>query len=485
MKLYCLNYELHYEAANTARLFFKELTEMPEGAVPEGENIIAVNVTDEGDSIVATCEVILDKSYKKSEAKPKNKCETKIAKEILLARVMYDLLSEITGICPPWGILTGIRPVKLIRDLRHEYNESLDSFLKNDCRVSEDKIKLAYMTEKIEDKLFSRCNEKSVSIYISIPFCPSRCNYCSFVSRTVEKAGRLIDDYVALLCEEIRLTAEYVNELNLNVESIYFGGGTPTALTANQLECLLTTVKESLDLTGLYEYTVEGGRPDTITKEKLEVLKKYDVNRLSINPQTMNDSVLEVIGRRHKAEDIVNAYYLAKSVHDFIINMDIIAGLPNDNLESFKNTVDTVISLAPQNITVHTLSVKRSSFINERKVTLPKDEAVSQMVEYATERLTKAGYLPYYMYRQRNTLANAENIGWAKPDTESYYNACIMDEVHSIFACGAGAVTKLKRFGKKDLERICNFKYPYEYINRFEEIAERKKYIKIFYENNY
>lgn len=481
MKLYSLNYELHYEGANTARLFYKELTEMPEDAIPQGQDIIITNVTEEDDKTVATCEVITEKRYFKHKSVPKDKCKDKIAKEILLAGVMYDLLCEITGKRPPWGILTGIRPVKLIRDLRREYGENLHSFLKDDCRISEEKINLAYKTEKIEDNLFSRCNDKSISIYISIPFCPSRCNYCSFVSRTIEKAGRLIDDYVGLLCEEIKLTAKYVNDLCLNVESIYFGGGTPTSLTADQLEKLLLTVNRNFDLSKLYEYTVEGGRPDTITKEKLEVIKKYGVNRLSINPQTMNDYILEVIGRRHTAEDIINAYNLAKSVDNFVINMDIIAGLPEDNLESFKNTVDTVIDLAPQNITVHTLSVKRSSFINEKKITLPDDYEVAKMVEYATGRLSGEGYLPYYMYRQRNTLANAENIGWAKAGTESYYNACIMDEMHSIFACGAGAVTKLKRFGKKDLERICNFKYPYEYINRFDEIAERKKYINEFY----
>lgn len=312
MNLYCLNYSLHYEAANIARFFFKDLKEMPEGsAIEQNYDCIITDLVTDGDCSTAICKVILNGEPSIKEAKSKG-CVNKNTQEILLAQVMYDLLSELCKIRPPWGILTGIRPVKLIRSLRDEYGEGLYSFLLNDCRVSENKLAIALEIEQNEDMLLKNSNGKSVSIYVSIPFCPSRCNYCSFVSRTVEKAGKLIEDYIMLLEREIKVTGEYVRALNLKVESVYFGGGTPTVLTAQQLEVLLKAVNESFDLSGISEYTVEGGRPDTITEEKLELLKEYGVNRLSINPQTMNDEILKIIGRKHTADEIVTAYMLAK-----------------------------------------------------------------------------------------------------------------------------------------------------------------------------
>ncbi len=481
MNLYCLDYELHYEAANTARLFYRDLHEMPENSSVGEEKRIVANLFFENDTAVASCLVFDGKLYYKEARKNADLCKNKNQKEIFLAQVMYDLLSEITGLTPPWGILTGVRPVKLIRSLRQEFGDGLNSFLLNDCRVSQKKLDIAFDTEARENKLLKLSKKSSVSIYISIPFCPSRCNYCSFVSRTVERAGKLISDYVELLSKEIKVTGEYVKKLRLKVESVYFGGGTPTVLTAEQLEILLNAVNNSFDLSDIREYTVEGGRPDTITEDKLQVLLKYGVNRLSINPQTMNDKVLSVIGRRHTAEEIVSAYELARNIGIPIINMDLIAGLPEDTFDSFKNTLDRVITLAPENITVHTLSVKRSSFINEKNISLPEDREVEKMVEYSAEKLYSAGYNPYYMYRQRNTLANAENIGWAKEGTESCYNVYIMDETHSIFACGAGAVTKLREPEGDDIQRIFNYKYPYEYISRFDELLKRKEFITEFY----
>ena len=320
-------------------------------------------------------------------------------------------------------------------------------------------------------------------MYISIPFCPSRCSYCSFVSHSVHRAKNIIPKYVELLCEELKVTAKAANDLGLKLETVYMGGGTPTALDENQLDTVLKTVRESFDMSAVREFTVEAGRPDTVTKEKLLAIKNNGVSRISINPQTLNDDVLKAIGRNHTAKQMEDAFMLARSLGFDNINTDLIAGLPSDTYESFVDTVEKIIKLDPESVTVHSLSMKRASTLSMNG-DYPEIEAgkiASDMVDYARNRLSECVIVPYYMYRQSKTVGNLENVGYAKSGFEGLYNVYIMDETHTILACGASAVTKLREPNGNFIDRIYNFKYPYEYISRFDEIISRKQGIYNFY----
>ena len=404
--------------------------------------------------------------------------------ELKLALCLYDCFTRATGYFPQWGILTGVRPAKLFSRLsKKQGTEKTEEYFKNSLKVSDKKISLCKEAIKGEDEITSLSRGDSFSLYISVPFCPSRCSYCSFVSHSIEQAKKLIPDYVKLLCKEIEYTGEIATKLKLRLETIYIGGGTPTTLSAEQLKSVMDTVKDSFDLSFLREYTVEAGRPDTITEDKLKAIKVGGATRISINPQTMNDSVLKSIGRRHTALDTVEAFKLARSCGFNNINMDLIAGLPTDTYESFCNTVKDVIALQPESVTVHSLSMKRSSSLTTGGQ-LPEIEIgkiADKMVDFAHTELSKNAILPYYMYRQSKTVGNLENVGYAKRGYECLYNVYIMDETHSILACGASGVTKLRQPYGDYIERIFNYKYPYEYIDRFSEILSRKGGISEFY----
>ncbi|MGN1468007.1 MAG: coproporphyrinogen dehydrogenase HemZ [Ruminococcus sp.] len=478
MKLYIKNHNFHYEMENLIRLFFpnekitviKEIPDCPESPCvyteTDKEILVSVNIN----------------GFAKSGNLPLT--DDEIENERRMAQLIFEFLTEYTGVKPPWGILTGVRPVKLFRRLMEEEGllNAVDHF-RNKFFVSNEKIVLARRTEAYEKEILSLSDEKSFSLYISIPFCPSRCKYCSFVMQSIERTKHLVEPYVDLLCKELEHTAEIAKALDLRLETVYMGGGTPTTLSALQLERVLKTVSRNFDLSKCREITVEAGRPDTITMEKLVALKENNVNRISINPQTLNDSVLEVIGRKHSSEQTLEAYALAQKVGFESINMDLIAGLPTDSLESFCETLDKVCQLNPQCVTVHTLSMKRSSTLTEEGVKLDtiQAEETAKMLEYAEDKLSSSEYIPYYLYRQSRMAGNLENVGWSKRGNECLYNVFVMDETHTILACGAGAVTKLKSPSIDYLERIFNFKYPYEYISRFDEILQRKNIIPEFY----
>ena len=406
-------------------------------------------------------------------------------KELKLALSLYNCLTSLSGYIPQWGILTGVRPAKLYSRLISSNGlEKAEDWFKNTLMVSDKKIKLCRETLKGEGEITSLSKPDSFSLYISVPFCPSRCSYCSFVSHSVEQAKKLIPQYVEQLCEEITVTGKIARQLKLRLETVYIGGGTPTTLSAEQLTQVMNTVKENFDLSCLREYTVEAGRPDTVTAEKLTAIKNGGATRISINPQTMNDEVLKTIGRRHTAEQTVEAFKMARSLGFNNINMDLIAGLPTDTFESFKDTVNEIIELNPESVTVHSLSMKRSATLNTTGQ-LPEIEVgkiADKMVDFANSTLSQNGIVPYYMYRQSKTVGNLENVGYAKKGYECLYNVYIMDETHTILACGASAVTKLKEPQGPYIERIFNFKYPYEYISRFGEILSRKDGINNFYE---
>ena len=400
----------------------------------------------------------------------------------------FKAAREITGITPKWGVLTGIRPVKLVQRRLDQglSREEVARELREDYLVSQEKLDLAFATQQKEHAILSRNTPDSFSLYISIPFCPSRCLYCSFVSHSIEKTYKLMDQYIDCLCQEIAHTAEVARQTGLRLRTVYFGGGTPTSITAEQLKKLTDCVAEHFDLSEVWEYTIEAGRPDTITREKLQVIRDAGVTRISINPQTFNDDVLRFVGRKHPAQAVVDCYEMARELGFDNINMDIIAGLPTDTLDSFRHTVERLLELGPENITVHTLSVKRSADLSGEKAvdlsSLTGD--VTEMVDYAQRRLMENGYEPYYLYRQRNILDNLENIGYCKPGKEGLYNVYIMDETHTLLACGAGGGSQLRDPHGDDIKRLFNFKYPYEYISRFEEILQRKDETLAFYQSH-
>ena len=324
---------------------------------------------------------------------------------------------------------------------------------------------------------------KTYSLYIGIPFCPSRCSYCSFVSCNLDRDRKLVQPYVDCLCREVEEIRAQAEQAGLKLCSIYIGGGTPTSLSADQLRQLMGTVRQCFDLSRVVEYTVEAGRPDCTDAEKLAVIKEYGATRISINPQTFSDEVLAGIGRRHSAQDILDCFADARKAGHDDINMDLIAGLPGDTVEGFEKSLRQAIALDPENITVHTLTLKRASriVIEDQKENDYAD--VAAMLEKC-HLLAEAGYRPYYLYRQKNTLQNLENVGWCKPGHEGYYNIYIMEEVQTILSAGAGGSTKLVADGGKRMQRIFNFKYPTEYIQRFDEVLERKKGVAVFYDHD-
>ena len=469
------SHPFRYEMEALCRMFLhgRELKITEEAEIPPKEDYIYTAL--EGDEI--TVKAKIDGKY----AEAKRTAENDHARNMELA--VFGVLTEILSIRPKWGVLTGIRPVKLAMQLhdRGLSEEEIRKKLKEERLVSDEKLDLLLTTMEHELEIRASSRPNSVSLYISIPFCPSRCSYCTFTSHSVEKAAKLIPQYVELLCGELKDIAVLIDEIGLHLETVYMGGGTPTVLTAKQLDRVLSTVNESFDMTGVRELTVEAGRPDTITAEKLAVLKKNGVGRISINPQTMDDEVLAAIGRKHTAEDVKNAFALAKTFDFDSINMDLISGLPGDNMEKFRKTIAEVIAMNPDNITLHTLTVKHGANLAPMAQSVFAATA-DAMNEYAYGEFAKAGYFPYYLYRQKGTVDNLENVGFCKPGKEGIYNIFIMDETHTILSAGAGGVTKMKAPYDKKIERIFNFKYPYEYIERFELMNERKEQVRNFYE---
>lgn len=477
MNLYVKNHNFHFELENLTRLFFpnEKITVIRDFSEPQPPYIY----TEVSDKITISVNI---GSFNKSETAVKKLTDDD--NELVSAQLLYKLLCDFTGLTQPWGILTGVRPVKLLRRLAEESNEeqAVKKFEK-DFFVSNEKIALSRETEHNERKILELSKPELFSLYVGIPFCPSRCSYCSFVMASIERAEKLIEPYTKLLCEEIKRTAEIANKLGLRLETVYFGGGTPTTLSAEQLDTVLRTVNNSFDMSTCREFTVEAGRPDTIDIAKLFALKENKVDRISINPQTVNDEVLKTIGRKHTAQQFFDAFELARKCGFDNINTDLIAGLPTDTPESFKNSLDSIVRLNAECITVHTLCMKRASRLTTEGVTLDLQQArdAREMLAYTQNILGQNEYIPYYMYRQSRMVGNLENVGWSKKGFESLYNVYVMDETHTILACGSGGVTKLKRNNPDYLERIFNFKYPYEYIDRFDELIQRKSGIMQFY----
>lgn len=483
MILEILNHEYQYEAEKLTRVFCpnEKISVVFEKSACENEAVLTTLFENDACFVSFTDE---NQNTLFSESKS---LDGVTDKELVMAQLIFSCLEKITGYTPKWGMLTGIRPSKLLRSLKEKYgNENGKRLFSENYLVSKQKTELTDSVANAEQKIISLSKPDSFSIYVSIPFCPTRCSYCSFVSHdmTAGTVKKLMPDYLDCLEKEIEYTAKIANELNLRLESIYWGGGTPTTLEADGLKRIMTAIAQSFDLSTLREYTIEAGRPDTVTEEKLKIMKAGGVSRISINPQSFSDNVLKAIGRRHTAEQTVTAFNIAREAGFDNINMDLIAGLPEDSLDGFRASLDRAVELAAENITVHTLALKRSSYMGEQgRVQVQRALEASAMLDYTYSTLTDKAYYPYYMYRQSKTLSNLENTGYCKEGRECLYNIFMMEECHSVFALGAGGVTRLKEPQGEKISRIFNYKYPYEYIKDFDELIKRKDEILKFYHN--
>lgn len=460
MEILLNNYEYQYEFFDMAREFFP--TSIDNTAV------IKADYKTENETLFIDIEINAQNGQKQYSLNynltpietPKKRCKL----------ALYDALSNYFSIQLPWGCLTGIRPTKLAYDLIKKGIKmaNLSSYFKNNYRVSDEKINL--ILDILQNQKPMEYNDNYVDFYVNIPFCTTKCSYCSFISAPLEKVKQYVAPYVDALLKEIEFAKQIIKEKSLFVKNIYIGGGTPTAIPTAELDRILCSLKF------LYakEFTVEAGRPDTITAEKLDLLKKHGVTRISVNPQTFNDKVLAKIGRAHSANETINAYNLAKT-YGFDINMDFIAGLPTETLKSFKNSIDTAISLEPHNITVHTLSLKNTSEFALTNENIFKTPLAEKMVNYAHKVLTTNGYKPYYLYRQKNQLSNLQNVGYFKGNSICRFNIESMEETTSILACGANAISKRVFNLENRIEREANVKDIPTYIARINDMLQRKK----------
>lgn len=433
-------------------------------------------------------------SWKKVEPSEENANQTGITKRVAvddtnrketknsLKRTLYQLLSEYTGVELPWGNLTGIRPTKIPMALLEEgkSEEEIARYMKETYFTSDEKIKLSIEIAERELELLHKLDyEEGYSLYIGIPFCPTTCLYCSFTSYSMSAWKNRMDDYLSALEKELDYTAVKFAHKKLN--SIYIGGGTPTTLNPKQLDRLVRKIKCSFDLSDLVEFTVEAGRPDSITKEKLMVLRNHDISRISINPQTMKQETLDLIGRHHTVQQTIDSFYLARELGFDNINMDLIVGLPGESLSDVADTMEVIRKLSPDNLTVHSLAIKRAARLNIQRERYQDFEIVNTAdhIALTSKVAEEMGLSPYYLYRQKNMAGNFENVGYAAPGKAGVYNVLIMEEKQSIVACGAGASTKRvwvqpNPDGTHRIERAENVKDVAQYIARIDEMIERK-----------
>lgn len=441
-------------------------------AIPE----MSLTLEENDDGVKVVAELSLDEKFSSCEKiyPRRDDITPDRLKKIAVGDAILSVCGEVIGYRPSWGMLVGVRPSKVATEMLESgmSKTRVKKTLVSDYFVIPKKASLATEVALNEAEFVKSADSRECSVYISIPFCPTRCAYCSFVSYTSKKLLSTIPDYLAALIDEINRTFSLIRELGLKVKTVYIGGGTPTILDEAQLDLLLYTVESNIDVSTLAEYTLEAGRPDTITDGKMRIAYNRGVTRISVNPQTLNDDVLKIIGRSHTAEDFLRAYDIARNSGIKIINTDVIAGLPGDKFSSFAASYDEIVSLRPENITVHTFSVKKASdFLKNRShIYSVRGGDVGKCIDYSQITAQHEGYQPYYMYRQKNTVGNYENVGFARDGYKGLYNIYMMEEIHSIFACGAGAVSKFVDYLPRDgsprvIERFFNPKYPYEYLS--------------------
>ena len=430
-----------------------------------------VTLTEDGETVQVTTELGVDgKAAAHSYSYPLSGTdyEKEGQRRHAIGISFFGAAKDLLGISPAWGSLTGVRPAKVALSLIREGGKArAEKELQELYCVTPARARLAIEAADAGIRAAAELEPNDISLYVGIPFCPTRCAYCSFVAQSVEKSFSLVEPYLEALFDEIAAAGQLVRELGLNIKSFYMGGGTPTTLSASQMDRLLTKLEQNFDFTSLAELTIEAGRPDTIDEEKLRVLRAHNTTRVSINPQTMEDNVLAAIGRRHTADDIRRAMEQVRTASFPHVNMDLIAGLPEDTPEGFARSLDEVISMGADNITVHKLSLKKGSRITLEGSRIPGADEVAQMLDYADPTLRKNGFAPYYLYRQKYMSGSFENVGWTKPGGTGLYNIYIMEELHSILSLGAGGSTKM--VGGGQIRRAFNAKYPREYIDRPEK----------------
>ncbi|MBP3634816.1 MAG: coproporphyrinogen dehydrogenase HemZ [Oscillospiraceae bacterium] len=476
MKLYLKgHWELYAVEQLQMQLFPDEPTETVDKPFGSGDG--AVSSLSEGKRwITATAKV----TWKGKTAKACRRISVRDGEDVRLRRrilqqTYFLAATKVLGTTPAWGALSGVRPTKLSTWHMQEggTEKTADRMLRDVYFVTPERRRLAIDCSLHTLQAQALLEEKDLSLYIGIPFCPTRCAYCSFVSQSIEKFGKYLEPYLEALIKEIAYTGKLLKDSGYHIRSLYMGGGTPTTLNAAQMKRLLEAIREHFDLSRCLEFTVEGGRPDTLDPEKLQVIRQGGADRMSINPQTMSDEVLKGIGRSHDVAQIYDAYRDAVQAGFQVINMDLIAGLPGDTAEGFLSSVRKVIELDPGNITAHTLALKKAAALYYARHDLPSGEEVAYMLEQTERLLRNAGYEPYYLYRQKYMSGSFENVGWCKPGTMSVYNIYMMEELHTILSLGGGGMNKVNT-GPNQLERFHNPKIPQDYIDRIDTILRQK-----------
>lgn len=459
-----------------------------------GEPTLSVKTEEEENGIRAYATVLLDDKSESAEyfAEFKTDRTKERVLKLSIGGAVLAAANKLLGYRPAWGMMIGVRPSKIASEMLDAgYSKTkVKRILNSDYLVIPKKAALATSIALTERSVIGKPSPKDCSVYVSIPFCPTRCSYCSFVSYTSKRLLSLIPEYLEKLKEDIRFNFETIRMLGLNVRTVYIGGGTPTILDERQLEDLLSFISSQTDVSALEEFTLEAGRPDTITYEKFEIAKRYGVTRVSVNPQSLSDKLLESVGRSHTSAEFFRAYEDARKAQIKTVNVDLIAGLPGDDFKTFAYTFDEILKLRPENITVHTFCVKKSAELlkQDSSVYSLRGGSVGKCVDYSQIKSDAAGYIPYYMYRQKNTVGNYENVGFTLEGHEGFYNIYMMEEIHSIFASGAGAVSKLVdnttlNCNKRDIDRLFHQKYPYEYLREDKNGAFREEAFKFYREH--
>ena len=444
---------------------------------PEGTEGEAFSTLHRGSTwLTATARITVDGKTATASRRLKASEETVRLRRRILQQSYYLAAIQLLPATPAWGALAGVRPTKITTKhmLEGGTPQSADKLMKDVYYVTEDRRKLAVDCSISTVNAAKLLKDTDVSLYVGIPFCPTRCSYCSFVSRTIGKKTELLEPYLDALMQEMALTGRLLKESGKHIRSLYIGGGTPTTLTSAQMARLLDAIHASFDLSRCLEFTVEGGRPDTLDAEKLRTIFEHGADRMSINPQTMEDHVLRACGRPHKAEDVIRAYHEAVDAGFKAINMDLIAGLPADSCDGFRRSLDAVAALNPANITVHTLALKKGADLFEKRVSLPSAEDVTEMVAYANETLRSLGYKPYYIYRQKYMSGSFENVGWSRDGLDCLYNIYMMEEVHTILSLGGGGMNKVN-FPDGSPKRFHNPKFPEQYIEMIGDVLRQKE----------
>ena len=466
MKLQLVGHEDRYAVEQLQMALF--------GPDREGE---AVSVLHRGNTwLTAVTTITAEGKTSRAVRRMKKDEETVRLRRRILQQSYYRAAVEHLPVTPPWGALAGVRPTKITTKhiLEGGTEKSADALLKNIYYVTKPRRELAIDCSVSTVKAAGLMSDGDISLYVGIPFCPTRCSYCSFVSRSVGKRTELLDPYLQALEQELKLTGKLLANSGRTIRTIYIGGGTPTTLSSAQMARLLDAIGDNFDLSRCIEFTVEGGRPDTLDAEKLRTIRSHGADRMSINPQTMEDAVLRACGRPHKAEDVVLRYREAVDAGFDAINMDLIAGLPQDSYDGFCRSLDKVAALEPANITVHTLALKKGADLFEKRVALPDGAEVSRMVEYANGTLRSLGYKPYYLYRQKYMSGSFENVGWSKADKDCLYNIYMMEELHTILSLGGGGMNKVN-LPDGTLQRFHNPKFPEQYIEQIDSVLDQKR----------